>query len=427
MFKHFSVLPVLALLVINTACGDEVTKKTDSLSSTESSKDSKTDKDPESGGSSSSSSSSTVTTPKGDFELKLDSLVSQNAPWGDIGINVEKARLLRGDKPAGFPAKEKHSKDSIYAILDVKLDSNSKDENDYTERKTWDLLLADGKHVESLNALGVKLASEETKTVTLFYKVEENTTLKGASLEVNGSDRTKLEPLKIPLDAKTEFESQVKLPELVGELFEAEGEEGFSFEIVNALYGVNLESSGRRADKDQRLVELTVRVGNASNASATFDSSDDALRLAVDGSKVSPEQFDSKTLGSGEHLNFTLIYSIKENLTAFDLVVDMGDEVREASVDLPGDTKDGDKVTVADDSNDDEFISADGSDDEELTTDDSSDDEEFTSDDSSDGDEEFSDDDSSDGDEEFSDDSSDGDEEFSDDDSFDGEDFDSDE
>ncbi|MEY4545068.1 MAG: hypothetical protein RL685_1263 [Pseudomonadota bacterium] len=395
MFKHLSVLPVLALLAINTACGDEVTKNTDSLSTTESS-DSKTDKDPESGG---SSSSSTVTTPKGDFELKLDSLVSQNAPWGDIGVNVEKARLLRGEKPAGFPTKEKHSKDSIYAILDVKLDSNSKDENDYTERKTWDLLLANGKHVESLNALGVKLAAEETKSVTLYYKVEENTTLKGAALEVNGSDRTRFEPLTIPLDAKTEFESQVKLPELMGELFEADGDDGFSFEIVNALYGVNLESSGRRADKDQRLVELTVRVGNAGDSSVTFNSSDDAVRLAVDGSKISPEQFDSKTLGSGEYQNFTLIYSIKENLSAFDLVVDLGDEIREASVDLPGDTKDGDEVTD-DDSNDEDFISDDdSSDDEDFSDDDSSDDEDFSDDDSSD-DEDFSDDDSSD-DEDF--------------------------
>ena len=380
MIKHLSVLPLFACLLLNAACGDEVSKKSSSLSS-----ESSAARDPEAGGSSSS-----TTTPKGAFELKLDSLVSQNAPWGDIQISVENARLLRGDKPAGFPSSEKHSKDSIYAILDVKLDSNAKDENDYTERKTWDLVLAGDKRVEPLNALGITLAADETRTVSLFYKVEENTSLKGAALEINGSDRSKLEPMKIPLDSRTDFESQVKLPELVGEQFDADGDGTFNFEIVNALYGVNLESTGRRADRDHRLVELTVRVGNVSDSSATFSYSTDAVRISADGSRISPEQFDAKTLGSGEHQNFVLVYSIKETLTEFDLLIDLGDELREHWVAVPGlDNLD----------SDDSFDSDDGleSDDEEFFDDEESfdDDEEFFDDEESFDDEEFFDDEES--------------------------------
>ena len=131
----------------------------------------------------------------------------------------------------------------------------------------------------------------------------------------------------IALDVKSDFESQVRLPDLEGSLFEADESGEFSFEIINALYGVNLESSGRRADRDQRLVELTVRVGNASDDSATFDASDEAVRISVDGSYISPEKFDAKTLASGEHHNFVLVYSIRENLSAFDLLIDLGDVI----------------------------------------------------------------------------------------------------
>src|SRR5262245_14576873 len=115
MFKHLSVLPVFAALLLGTACRDDITPKTGRLSSAEESKTSK-DKDLDgasaassSGSAGSKASGSDALPATGDFELVLDDVVTQAAPWGDVEISVQKARLVRGSKPAGFPSTAKHS------------------------------------------------------------------------------------------------------------------------------------------------------------------------------------------------------------------------------------------------------------------------------------------------------------------------------
>jgi hypothetical protein len=411
MFKNLSVLPVFAALLVGTACGEDISKSTGRLSSAEESKASK-DKDRDgassdaTSGSSGSKSSDSEIPATGDFEIAFDDLVTQAAPWGDVEISIEKARLVRGDKPAGFPSDVKHSDKAVYAILDLQLEAKGSTETDYRDRDTWDLLLASDKRVTPLNPVGELLLPGDEPKVSLFYEVSTDVSLRGASLEVNGSERDVLEPLQIPLDDKKAFESQVELSEIVGESFEPEDDGEWTFEIVDASYGVNLEDSGRRAPRDHRFVELTVRVGHEGDSSKSF-AIGDAPRLAIGERSVAPEDFDGERIDGGESLDFVMVYAIDEDASDFDLVVDMGEDLFTTSVELPSllknddasfddGTYDEDDDAYADDcgcSADEEFDSEEEfSTDDEFETDDSfdfSDDEEFDSEDASSDEDEF--------------------------------------
>jgi len=421
MIKHLSILPLFALLICS-ACDDSKDvklPKDDTKTSAAKDKETKSE-DPETRDLKTSTGSSSANTPNptGAFERKLDSLVTQKAPWGDIEISVEKARELRGSKPEGFPTAVKHSTTSVYAIVDLKLESNGDEENDYKERDTWDLILKDGSRSKPLAPLGVVLSPGGTKSVSLFYKVEDNAKLEGASLEINGSDRALLEPLPIPLDQKTEFASQVKLPDLVGETFAPDDDSSLRFEILDAVYGVNLEATGRRAPRDQRLVQLKVRVGyDGDNDQISFSAADDAPRISIGDKTFVPDAFDTRTIESGETHDFVMVYPIAETASRIDLVLDAGREEMASDIELPSlldsdTTQQDDEVDSQRDDSDDEVDSSDDDSDDELdSSDDDSDDEFFGSDDDSD-DEFFGSDDDSD--DEFFDESDDSDEDSDD-------------
>ncbi|MEO8177304.1 MAG: hypothetical protein ABI895_00600 [Deltaproteobacteria bacterium] len=420
MIKHLSILPLFALLICS-ACDDSQDvklPKDDTTTSAAKDKDGKSE-DPETRDLKTSTGSSSESTPNptGAFERKLDSLVTQKAPWGDIEISVEKARELRGSKPEGFPTAVKHSTTSVYAIVDLKLESNGDEENDYKERDTWDLILKDGSRSKPLAPLGVVLAPGGTKSASLFYKLEDNAKLEGASLEINGSDRALLEPLPIPLDQKTEFASQVKLSNLVGETFSPDDDSSLRFEILDAVYGVNLEATGRRAPRDQRLVQLKVRVGyEGDDDKISFSATDDAPRISINGKTFVPDAFDTKTIESGETHDFVMVYPIAETASRMDLVLDAGTEEMATDIELPslldGDTtQQDDEVDSQSDDSDDEFDSSDDDSDDSFDddSDDDSDDEFDSSDDDSDdsfddSDDSFQDDDWSDDSDEDSDD-----------------------
>jgi hypothetical protein len=371
MFKQLSILPVIALLLSSAACNDdkEVTlpkdeaKSVTSKDGTGAKETSKIAADPENRSSSTPDSSASTPNPSGAFELELESLVAQKAPWGDIEISVDKARLLRGAKPEGFPSAAKHSTSDLYAILDVKLDGKGDQQNDYSQRDTWDLILKDGTRVKPLNALGVVLPPESSKRTTLFYKVDDDAKLNGASLEVNGKDRDALEPLAIPLDQSSEFASQAEVKELIGKSFEPDDDSGLRFQILDAQYGVNLVDSGRRAPRDHRLVELKVRVGyEGSSGEVSFSSVSSAPRLAFKDQTFSPDAFDTRTISSGDTRDFVLVYPIAEAASHIDLTVAGGKEELESGIELPSlihhdpaAAHDSEAASSQDDSDDEEF------------------------------------------------------------------------
>jgi len=391
MFKNLSILPIVALL-IGAGCGDDPVNldldQNESAKTRDAELASAKDKDKDGGRAPAS----------GAFDRKLSGLVTQSAPWGDVEIRVEGARQLRGDKPANFPRGVVHSKKAVYAVLELELEAKGKTATDYRERNTWDLVLADGTHVSSLNPVGKLLEPGDSPTVSLFYELADDASLRGAAVEINGSERDVLEPLSIPLDEERDFESQVELPELVGESFQPGNAGDLSFEIVDAVYGVNLLSNGRRAPLDQRLVQLTVRAANTGGSSVSFDTEDDGPRISFDDKSIVADEVQVEAIESGESRRFVMIYAIDEGVSEFDLVFDASDEESGCfSVDVRGllasnedadsdSASDGDSASDSDDAVD---SSEDSDSDDEADSDGDSDseDEADSSDDSDSGDE----------------------------------------
>jgi hypothetical protein len=397
MFNKSFILPLVALFLAS-ACGDDpvnldLKKEDSSVRGRDAELASAKDKDRD----------GDQVAATGAFDRKLSGLVTRAAPWGDVEIRVEGARLQRGDKPANFPSHVVFTKRAVYAVLELQLEAKGESATDYRERNTWDLLLADGTRVSSLNPVGALLEPGDSQTVSLFYQVEDAANLRGAAVEINGSERDVLEPLSIPLDEERDFESQVELRHLVGESFDADDGQELSLEIVDAVYGVNLLSSGRRAPLDQRLVQLTVRASNTGASSLSFDAREDGPRISLDDDSIVAAEGQVEKIKSGATREFVMVYAIDEAVRQFDLVLDLDDEAGSCvSVELPPLAGDADADTASDgDSASDSEDAADSSDDsdsdDEVDSSDESDseDEVDSSDDSDSGDEADSDDESS--------------------------------
>src|SRR4029079_15884280 len=87
-----------------------------------------------------------------------------------------------------------------------------------------------------------------------------------------------------------------------------------------------LEDTGRRAPRNERLVELTFRVGYDGDSNETsFDSDKDAPRLAFDDDVFAPEAFDVRTIPSGKSRDVALVYHIDADASYVDLLFDSGD------------------------------------------------------------------------------------------------------
>jgi hypothetical protein len=344
MFKKVSALPLFAF-VLASACGDG---KDDGSAvppllprNAASTSGGATSDSPASGSSSGTTSGSagseapSSATRASAIDRELTDLVIQSAPWGDLEVSVTGARLFRGERPDTLPKSVKFSADQVYAVLDVKIEAGDQ-ETDYRDRDTWDLILGNGKRVTPVNPLDVLLLPGDAPTVSIYYEVEEDADFSGAALELNGTDRETFEPLRIPLGSAEEFESEVELPALVGETFQPFEDGELTFEVLDAVYGVNIAESGRRAPRDQRLVALTVRVGYEGDFSYSFSTDDDGPRISFNGSSHEADNGRIETIGSGDTEDFVLIYGVDEDATEFDVVFDTGDpEVERVAVEVP--------------------------------------------------------------------------------------------
>lgn len=268
--------------------------------------------------------------PRGDspapFSREFDGLVEQAVPWSGLEVQVTGARLYRGERPEELAPLISFSPASVYAVLDIQVTQLANAETDYTERDTWDLILADGARLRPINALGLRIVTGDSPTARLYYRAEEDTDLAGAVLELNGSERATLEPALIPLDVRTTFESHVELIELIGQTIEPQGAGELSFEVLEATYGVNLPELSVRAPIDKRLLALTTRVGYSGNFSESFNSVDDGPKVSVNGNTIESREGDIDTISSGDTIDFLTIYEIDEGTVSLEILFDTQDE-----------------------------------------------------------------------------------------------------
>ncbi len=258
------------------------------------------------------------------FVNEFEGIVEQAAPWGGLEIRITGARVFRGDTPDDLEGQLFTR--GTYGVLDVKITQLAVVETDYSRRNTWDLILADGTRERPLDALGLVIAPGDSPTGHVYYSAVDGLEFAGAMLEINGADRTTLEPMRIPLDMPATFESVADVTTLVGQTVMPTSEEGdLSFEILEATYGVNLPAQSDRAPFDKRLFRVVTKVSYTGGFSESFSAVDDGPKVVVDGVVFEAEDGDIDTIPSGGSIDFPMLFHIDEGVTAIELEFDTQD------------------------------------------------------------------------------------------------------
>jgi hypothetical protein len=259
------------------------------------------------------------------FVTEFEGIVEQAAPWSGLEIRITGARTFRGEKPADFEG-ALFITTAVYGVVDVNITQLGVNETDYSQRDTWDLILADGTRERPLEDLGLVIAPGDSPTGHLYYSATNGLEFAGAVLEVNGADRTTLEPLRIPLDMPATFESVADVTSLVGQTVTPTSEEGeLSFEILEATYGVNLPAQSDRAPFDKRLFRVVTRVSYSGTFSESFSAINDGPKVVVGGVAFDAEEGGIDTIPSGGSIDFPMLFHIDEGVTAIELEFDTQD------------------------------------------------------------------------------------------------------
>lgn len=270
------------------------------------------------------------------FEREFAGLVVQSAPWADVQVKVTRARWYRGKRPDDLASRVTFSESNVYVVLDINVTELGNFERDYTTRDTWDLILADGTRLRSVNSLGVNILTGDSPTIPLYYLATEDTPLAGASLEINGTDRETFEPMLIPLDRQASFESEIVLSSLVGQVITPTAGGDLTFEVLDAAYGVNLTRAGRRAPRDRRLVLLNCRVSVSSIFGKSYDGTVEGPRVSVNGNSQAATEGALDTIYRDESIESQTLYEIDAKATAFDVIFDTdGETFTRVPVPLP--------------------------------------------------------------------------------------------
>jgi hypothetical protein len=258
------------------------------------------------------------------FVNEFEGIVEQGAPWGGLEIRITGARVFRGETPDDLEGQLFTR--GTYGVVDVKITQLGVAETDYSDRDTWDLILADGTRERPLDGLGLVIAPGDSPTGHVYYSATDGLEFAGAVLEINGADRTTLEPMRIPLDMPATFESVADVTSLVGQTVMPATEEGeLAFEILEATYGVNLPAQSDRAPFDKRLFRVVTRVSYSGNFSESFSAINDGPKVVVGGVTFDAEEGEIDTIPSGGSIDFPMLFHIDEGVTAIELEFDTQD------------------------------------------------------------------------------------------------------
>jgi hypothetical protein len=240
------------------------------------------------------------------FSRPLENFVSNRVQWSDLKVSTLDARLTRGMNAL--------SPSLVYAEIDVQVENQGSDIVDYQFRGTWDLRLADGTTKISSNSLGLLIGPGDAPSTTLAYVVDEATTLAGATLQLNCSDRN-CEPFSIPLDQSVASDPLYQLTDL--QEIKVQGGK-VSYQVTRATLGRNDAIGGGRAATDTNLLRLDV-IATVTESSSAYVTTDDIL-IVLDGNSYAPITHDNGVLKLGESQQMLVKHSVPETVTAFDLL-----------------------------------------------------------------------------------------------------------
>jgi hypothetical protein len=267
------------------------------------------------------------------FSMELAGVVSQPVRWANFDVTVMGARVARGlsDKrasgyddalrAAGLRVGLDPSK--VYVELDLKLENKGADEVDYTDRGTWDVVLAGGQRLTSVDALGVSVLPGDQATTSVHYQVDDAVDLHGAVLVLNGGDRQTYEPEQIPIDRAYVQQFPRHIPTVVGQVVAYHVDTSKALVHVDeAAYDANDAREGR-AKRDKRVVWLTLAFASMGENGGFYSA--DNLRIVVNGRASAPMRWDYAILNNeGITKVLPASFEIDKTATHFEIMIPDG-------------------------------------------------------------------------------------------------------
>ena len=248
----------------------------------------------------------------------FEGFVANTALWADFVVEVLDARVERGldelrDQNGGVI----HD-DLPYLEVDLRLTNRNVAESELDERRTWDVVLADGTRLRQSNAFSVSLAAGDSAEVTLRHAMDGPGELAGAQLELNGSQRGRVAPERIPLDAPYQAPLERDLVEVAGTVVEPEVLPDWKSTryTIHALSTTRNSLEKGRAESGGMFVELDL-------AAVALEDEDtlqrDDMRIVVDGERFQPVNFPNEIISMNTTVRVPVVFEVDDTVTEFGL------------------------------------------------------------------------------------------------------------
>lgn len=260
----------------------------------------------------------TEAAPAQPFSQPVQGLIQQDVWWANTLVGFRGARVERGMDPEVSDARR------AYVEVDLDITSHESEEVDYSDRATWDLVLATGERLRSIDTLGLLIAPGDTARLTLHYPLQtETVSLTGAYLELNGSERGGLEPEKLRLDVAVPLVHSYQLTGLVGATLQPDDvSSGLRAVFHDARYGTN-SPIGMRAAAGERFVTLSVAITYLGAASSIYIDYE-RFGIVIDGYTFRPETAPTEIIHEGETIFGDVVFAIDAAATMAEVAFNVG-------------------------------------------------------------------------------------------------------
>jgi hypothetical protein len=239
--------------------------------------------------------------------------VSQPVPYSVTIVTVVSASVARGQSD-DMPLEQ------TYAQLDFTVQNTSQTEDlDYSERQTWDLVLADGTRIPPANPLGLRVAAANTGKASLRYPLAEGASLAGAAVILDVDEPGFAEPERVPLDGPWSSPYPTVIPSLVGA--KSTGTSSVSdveIDVTNATVSLN-DPDTYRAGLGKKFVRLDLVTKNLSPDPGGAYLGGESFRIVIDGLWSAPQNSITELLPPQTSMKVPVVFEIDKDAKSFDI------------------------------------------------------------------------------------------------------------